>query len=328
MIKDMDKLELSTQMIIREALRRNINVEILDYDDNFIRLNKNGKIEYIKQATKTSADSYITSLIMENKEVTKLVLREHGIKVPDGISVHSKEEALEKYAELAGKDIVIKPKSTNFGKGVYIIKNLCAPEDYSKALDHAFEYDHTVLVEEFIDGREYRFLVIGDEVTAVLFREPANVTGDGTHSIEELVKEKNEDPQRGTGYVTPLEKIKLGEVEREYLKLQNKDSTFIPEKNQTIYLRENSNISTGGDSIDFTDEMLQSYKEIAVQSAKAVGAKITGADIIIKDIKAEPDPWNHGVIELNFNPALHIHDFPYKGKNREAEKKVLDLLGY
>ena len=48
------ELELSTQIIINGALKRGIEVEVLDWDDNFIRLKKGNKIEYIKQGTKTS----------------------------------------------------------------------------------------------------------------------------------------------------------------------------------------------------------------------------------------------------------------------------------
>ncbi len=73
---------------------------------------------------------------------------------------------------------------------------------------------------------------------------------------------------------------------------------------------------------------MEEYKKIAVESAKAVGAKICGADIIIKNIHNKPNKKNYSVIELNFNPALHIHNFPYQGKNRDVEKKVLDLLGF
>ncbi len=62
-------------------------------------------------------------------------------------------------------------------------------------------------------------------------------------------------------------------------------------------------------------------------SAAAVGARIAGVDMMIEDVGAEPTADNYGVIELNFNPALHIHDFPYRGRNREVEKHVLDLLG-
>lgn len=321
-------LELSTQLIIREALRRGIEVDLLDRSDNFIRLRKNARTEYVKQATRTSADTYIAPLIMENKEVTKIVLEESGINVPKGVTVYSRQDAMEKYPEFSGKDIVVKPKSTNFGKGVVILKRPYSQRDYETGVEQAFHYDSAVLIEEFIPGREFRFLVIGDETVAILHRVPANVTGDGKHTIEELVKEKNEDPLRGKGYVTPLEKINLGETEREYLGFQGKNFGYIPGAGETVYLRENSNISTGGDSIDFTDDIPEGYKRIAVKAAKAVGARICGADIIIRDIGTDADRNNHSIIELNFNPALHIHDFPYKGINRHVEDKVLDLLGF
>jgi glutamate--cysteine ligase len=320
-------LELSTQVLIREALDRGVRVEILDREDNFIRLQKGGRTEYVKQATRTSADNYIAPLIMENKEVTKLVLREHGINVPAGITTLTEEDALERLHDFDGKDIVIKPKTTNFGKGVGILKKDRTQEEYKNAVKQAFIYDSSVMIEEFIEGREYRFLVIGGEVPAILRRIPANIEGDGKHSIEELVVEKNRNPLRGKGYVTPLEKISLGFIEKEYLALQGKDFHTVPRKGETVFLRENSNISTGGDSIDHTDDVAESYKEIAVAAARAVGAKICGADIIIRNIRKEPDASNYSVIELNFNPALHIHDYPFQGENRLVEKKVLDLLG-
>ncbi|MFP4698307.1 MAG: bifunctional glutamate--cysteine ligase GshA/glutathione synthetase GshB [Eubacteriales bacterium] len=320
-------LELSTQILIKEAFSRRFKVEVLDWQDNFIRIQKGNKIEYIKQATRTSADSYIAPLIMENKEVTKKVLDENGINVPKGFTIQSEEEAEDKFDKVSGKDIVIKPKSTNYGKGVVMLIN-ATRQEYVNAVKYALQYDKYVLVEEFIKGKEYRFLVIGDEVVAILHRVPANVKGDGVHSIKELVEEKNKNPLRGKGYKKPLEQITLGDVEKDYLRMQEKSFDYIPKKEEVVYLRENSNISTGGDSIDFTDDIIDEYKKIAVDSAKVVGAKICGADIIIQDIKAIPNDNNYSIIELNFNPAIHIHDFPYKGKNREVEKKILDLLGF
>ncbi len=327
MIKGYESLELSTQMLIQEALRRGIRVEVLDWNDNFIRLTKNDKVEYIKQATKTSADTYIAPLIMENKEVTKIILREKGLRVPDGVAIESLEAGVQKLKDFWGKDLVIKPKSTNFGQGVVILKGEYTMEDVMKALELAFTYDKAVLLEEFIYGKEYRFFVVGEEVVAVLHRVPANVLGDGKHTIGELVELKNKDPLRGKGYVTPLEKIVLGRTEQDYLAHQNKSFDTIPAAGERVYLRENSNISTGGDSIDITDDIIEDYKQIAVKAAKSAGAKICGADIMIQDMKAKPNENNYGIIEINFNPAIHIHDYPYQGKNRHVENKILDLLG-
>ena len=328
MLTNYKKLELSTQILIEEALKRDVEVEILDHDDNFIRLKKGSKIEYIKQATKTSVDTYIVALIMENKEITKLILKEHRINVPSSITISSIDEALNKYPDFIDKDIVIKPKSTNFGEGVSILKNLKSEKHYTMAVKEALSYDKHILIEEFIQGKEYRFLVIGDEVEAVMHRVPANVQGDGVHTIEELVDEKNKDPRRGKGHITPLEKISIGSIEENNLASQMKDASYVPQDGEIIYLRENSNISTGGDSIDFTDDIHEGYKKIAVDATKAVNAMICGVDIIIQDVKAEPDKNNHSIIELNFNPVLYPHNFPYKGQNRHVERKVLDLLGF
>ena len=113
-----------------------------------------------------------------------------------------------------------------------------------------------------------------------------------------------------------------------FLKAQNKDFDTIPLENETVFLRENSNISTGGDSIDVTDQMDDSYKKLAVQMAAALGVAVCGVDIIIPDhsvpaTQAEP---NYGVIEANFNPAMLIHIYPYKGKSRRLTMEILRLL--
>ena len=140
---------------------------------------------------------------MENKLVTKHILKEQGIRVPTGRSYLDVSEARSAYEHYQNKQIVIKPKSTNFGLGITIFKEVFSKEDYYAAIDMAFQYDKTILLEEFISGKEYRFLVMGEKVTGILQRVPANVEGDGIHTIEGLVTEKNKDPLRGKGYKTP-----------------------------------------------------------------------------------------------------------------------------
>ncbi len=323
-----EDMELSTQILLKEAIKKGIKFEILDRKENFIILDNGKKIEYIKQATKTSLDSYSTFLIMENKVVTKEVLKREGIRVPAGRNYLDIPVANKDFDYFKDKEIVIKPKSTNFGLGITILKERFSKETYEKAIEIAFKHDNSILIEEFISGREYRFFVLGDEVAAILRRVPANVTGNESMSIRELVEVKNKNPLRGKGYRTPLEKIKLEEAEEMFLREQGKHFDYIPTEGEIVYLRENSNISTGGDSIDYTDDIPEGYKKIAVKSAKAVGASICGVDVMIEDITQEISEDNYGIIELNFNPAIHIHCYPYKGDNRRLGEKILDLLGY
>lgn len=326
-LKGFEDLELSTQILLKAAIKNGIKFDILDRQENFISLEQNGKLEYVKQATKTSLDSYVTMLIMENKVVTKKILEQKGIVVPQGKDYFSIEEAKKDYRKY-GAGTVIKPKSTNFGLGITIFKEEFSKEDYEKALEIAFKEDSSILIEKFIKGKEYRIFVIGDEVVGILHRVPANVKGDGKKNIKELVDEKNLDSLRGIGYKTPLEKIKLGDSEKLFLKEQGLTVEYIPNKNEVIYLRENSNISTGGDSLDYTDDILDIYKEIAVKASKVVGAKICGVDMMIENIKNPNPNGNYAIIELNFNPAIHIHCYPYKGTNRNLGEKILKALGY
>ena len=324
--KGFEHMELSTQILIKEAIHHGLEVEILDKKDNFILIKNKTKQEYIKQATKTSLDTYINILMMENKYVTKALLLQNKISTPLGKIYYTKQEAWSDYALYKAKDIVIKPNSTNFGKGVHLFKKEQTQEEFESTVKNTFLFDEAILIENFVQGREFRYLVIDDCVEGILHRTPANVIGDGIHTIKKLVELKNENPLRAKGYTAPLEKIKLLQIELDYLRSHNWDTQDIPKKDEQVFLRENSNISTGGDSIDYTDMIHPSYKQIAIEASKILGVKFCGVDIIIKDIHQEAKEHNYSILELNFNPAIHIHTFPAQGKNRNIAKSILKAL--
>lgn len=322
------EMELSTQIFMFDAIQKGVQVKVLDESDQFLRLQFQDHVEYVKNANMTSKDSYIVPLIMENKTVTKKVLKEAGFRVPGGAEFSSMEEAVKAYPRFADQAFVIKPKSTNYGLGITIFKEGASLEDYQAGLAIAFREDSSVLVEEFMPGTEYRFFVIDGEVQAIMLRVPANVIGDSIRTVKELVEEKNSDPLRGTNHRAPLELIQLGELEQLMLKEQGLTIESVPQANQIVYLRENSNISTGGDSIDMTDEFSEAYKKIAVSAVEALGAKISGIDLIIPDKEIDPttDKKAYGIIEANFNPAMHMHVYPFAGKGRRLTMNVLKLL--
>ncbi|MCC5834765.1 MAG: bifunctional glutamate--cysteine ligase GshA/glutathione synthetase GshB [Opitutales bacterium] len=321
-------LELSTQLLLKAAVRKGIQFEILDRKRNFIRLNRGAKQELVIQATKTSLDRYSTILAMENKKVTKQILREHGIATPAGRDFNSPEEARSTWPLFSGHAIVVKPMNTNFGIGISILKSNTDRVLFDSAIEAAFREDQQILIENYISGREFRYFLIEDQVVAILHRVPANITGDGRLSIRALVERKNLDPLRGKGYVTPLERIALNAAEAQHLKSQGLNFDSIPAEGETVYLRENSNISTGGDSIDFSDRIHPSYARVASAAANALGVKITGLDMIIQDIDQPANADNHSVIEMNFNPAIHIHCHPFQGENRRLDERILSALGF
>ncbi len=320
-------MELSTQILMFDAIQQGIQVEILDRQDQFLKLQLKEHVEYVKNGNMTSKDNYVSTLIMENKTVTKKILQQYGFRVPKGEEFQTIEKALRSYDLFSSKSFVVKPKTTNYGLGISIFKEGANYEDYQKALKLAFKEDSSVLIEEFINGTEYRFFVLNNNVYAVLLRVPANVVGDGKHTIEELVMQKNCDPLRGRDHRTPLEIIQLGELENLMLKTQGYRMDSIPQKDEIVYLRENSNISTGGDSIDVTDQIPDDYKKIAVDAVSALGVEICGIDLIIEDTDVPAtNNYAYGIIEANFNPSMYMHIYPYKGKSRRLTMHIIHYL--
>lgn len=321
------RMELSTQILLFDAIQKGLEIDVMDETDQFISLRHHEHLEYVKNANMTSKDSYIVPLIMANKTVTKEVLAKAGFRVPLGQEFATREAALAAYELFKGQGIVVKPKTTNYGIGISIFKDGASEEDYLTAIELAFAEDQSILVEEFLAGTEYRFFVLDGKVRAVLLRVPANVTGDGQRTIAELVAEKNLDPLRGSHHRAPLEQIQLGGIEKLMLKEQGLTPDSVPKVGEIVYLRENSNVSSGGDSIDVTEAMHPSYREIAQQAVTAIGAAISGIDLIIPDAqKSAQGPQDYGIIEANFNPAMHMHVYPFSGKSRRLTMDVLRLL--
>jgi len=320
-----EDMETSTQMLMKEAFKRKIEVEILDRKEDFIRLKKGGKQELVRKATFTTKDSVISYWLMEDKQVSKRILSENNLSVPLGEAFADLDQALAAYKKFQNQKIIVKPTNTNYGIGITMVP-ANSQKLYLEALKIAFSHGKSVIVESFIEGQEYRILTIDYKAAAIVNRIPANVIGDGERSIAKLVEMKNKDP-RNYKFFDKYD-IKLGTTERAYLKEQNLKVHSVPKKGLQVFLRANSNVSTGGDSIDYTDKVHKSYKLIAEKAALAAGAKLCGVDLIIKDIKVPATPDNYSIIEINFNPSLHIHGFVVKGDKINVAAKVLDLLGF
>lgn len=327
-LKGYEEMELSTQMLLFDAIQKGIHFEILDEQDQFLKLWHKDHVEYVKNGNMTSKDNYVVPLDMANKTVTKKILADAGFPVPAGDEFTSLEQGLAYYPLIKDKQIVVKPKSTNFGLGISIFQEPASLDNYQKALEIAFAEDTAVLVEEFIPGTEYRFFILDGRCEAVLLRVAANVVGDGKHTIRELVAQKNANPLRGRDHRSPLEIIDLGDIEQLMLTQQGYTPDDMLPEGKKVNLRRNSNISTGGDSIDVTETMDSSYQELAAAMATSMGAWACGVDLIIPD-KTQPaskEKPHCTCIELNFNPSMYMHTYCAEGPGQAITPKILDKL--
>lgn len=309
-------LELSTKLIIQEAQKQGYNVTIESEHDNIIKVSNQNTSHYLVMATKTNLDRYANVLLMDNKYMTKKILSELNISVPTGLLLKRGE----KLPELPYQKVVVKPLDTNFGLGITI----CESSDtnlLNQAIKHAFEYSDPIIIEQYISGDEYRLLVIDGVVEGVITRKNANIIGDGQSTIEQLIAKKNASPLRSRGYRTPLEEIIIDDDLIEVITRQGyKLSDVIPAAVKVV-LRNTSNVSQGGDSYEVFEKIPEYYKQIAVKAASGFDAAICGVDMIIDFATSQ-----YAIIEVNYNPAIHMHMFPYRGRGRNVAAKVLEAL--
>ncbi len=320
-MKDEIKLKSkSTQVIVNAARKKGVQVEIISKRFRLLKLTYNGISLFIKE-TSFPVNSHPACLIANNKFLTKKVLRAHEIPVPKSWLVRTPKEAREMVIKENLFPCVLKPIKGSHGDRVFA--NIESLEEFDEILPLVFagSKKKNVLIEEFIKGKDYRLLVVGDKVSAVMERIPAHVIGDGVNNLRQLIKKFNQNPLVGEKYEKPLCKIKLnGEVKRN-LKKQGKELTYIPLKGRRIFLRQNANISTGGIGRDVTDEVSHQLKEIAVKATKAIGMVIAGVDIIYDKVSNKSY-----VLELNNCPGIDVHHYPVRGQSREVANDIIELL--
>jgi len=310
----------STQVILEAALKKGIEVKIISKRFHLLKLIDNGKSLFVK-GTSFPVNSQPACFIANNKFLTKRVLRSHNIPVPKSWLVRTPSEARKIILKKNPFPCVLKPIRGAHGNKVFA--NIESLEEFDEVLPLIFTKagKKNVLIEEFIKGRDYRLLVVGNRVSAVMERIPAHVVGDGISNIRQLIKKFNQNPLVGKKYEKPLCRIRLnGEVKRN-LKKQKRKLTHVLQEGEKVFLRQNANISTGGVGKDVSDEVSHELKETAVKAAEAIGMAITGVDIIYDELSKQPY-----VLELNDCPGIDIHHYPSIGKSREVATDIVEFL--
>ncbi len=321
-----DKIRLhslgpSTQAIVDEAEKRRIPVMRLG-ENSLVQLGY-GRYGRKIQATLTDATSCIAADIASDKQQTKEILSSLGIPVPKGKVVTDSQEAIA-VAEKLGYPVVVKPYNGNQGKGVSI--ELRSAREVEDAFGLARCFSERVIVEEFIEGKNYRITVVGDKLVAAALRIAAHVIGDGFSTIKELIEIENSNPQRGFGHERPLTRIKIDDVMKLNLSKMNKRLEDVPLLGEVVFLRENANLSTGGIAIDVTEEIHPDNAKLAVSAVRAVGLDVAGVDFTIGDISRSIYETGGAIIEVNACPGIRMHHYPSRGKSRNVAKAIVEQL--
>jgi cyanophycin synthetase len=312
----------STAAVLTAAHRRGIPSLRLTDEANLFQLGWGSRQKRL-QATITGATNHVAVAIASDKQLTKTLLDQAGVPVPAGSTVTSLDAAL-RVARRLGGPVTVKPLAANQGKGVTVA---CATrEDIERAFEFARKYGRHVIVEEFLQGRDYRVLVTGRKVAAASWRRPPHVTGDGASTIRELVEAENRNPARGDGHTNILTKIPLDDLALQVLAAQGYDLDAVPASGVQVDLRGSANLSTGGTAEDVTDLLPPETRDICVRAARTIGLDVAGIDIVCQDIARPLREQGGGVIEVNAAPGIRMHQYPSRGTPRDAGAAIVDAL--
>lgn len=314
----------STGSIVQEAVRRGIPVLRLDPRRSLVQLG-HGKYQQRIWATVTSETSNIAVDVASNKELTNRLMHEIGIPVPRSVVVRTADEAVSAASRLR-YPVVIKPLDGNHGRGVFI--NLADEEEVREFFPSAKAEtrDGRIIVETYLPGKDYRVLVVDSQIVAVAERVPAHVIGDGEHTVQELIDIENQDPRRGVGHEKILTRITVDSQTIEVLERDGRTLETVPAVDEFVQLKLTGNMSTGGTSIDRTDEIHPDNAEIARQAAMVVGLDIAGIDFITEDIAVSAREHAGGIVEVNAGPGFRMHTHPTEGHPRHVGRAVIDMM--
>ena len=311
----------STKSIVDAAVRRGIPWRRMT-SGNLIRLGHGTRQKRIL-AAETHTTSAIAESIAQDKELTRRLLSEVGISVPEGGPVDSLEAAIEQAKEITGT-VVVKPRFGNQGRGV--TTNISTPEQVAAAYRTARLEGESIVVERFVPGDDFRLLVVGSKVVAAARRAPAHVVGDAASTVDALIRKVNACPKRGNGHGFPLTRLKNDETSVAILAEQGLTLSSVLEAGQVALLRRNANLSTGGTAVDITDDIHPDFAASAIEAALVIGLDVAGIDIVALDPRRPLDPSNGAIVEVNAAPGLRMHLSPSTGTPRDVGAAIIDLM--
>jgi GNAT-family acetyltransferase (TIGR03103 family) len=303
-----ESLNPYARIIIREAQKRGIYIEILDAEGGYFELSFGGRSIVCRE----SLSELTTAIAMsrcDDKATTHRILRQAGLRVPAQIKVENDQQALDFLERHTA--VVVKPARGEQGAGISV--DVRDAEALHSAMNEARGICNTVILEEFISGDDLRIVVIDKTVVAAAIRKPAQVMGNGTDTLKTLIEKQSRRRAAATGGESsiPLDRETLRCIDAAGYTLDN----VLPE-NEQLVVRKTANLHTGGTIHDVTERLHPTLRKAAIDAAQAIDIPVTGLDFIVPSVEG-PD---YAIIEANERPGLANHE------PQPTAERFVDLL--
>lgn len=303
-----DDLNIYSQIIVNEAYRRGIAVEIIDAAGGFFDLSLGGRTVSCRESL-TDLTSAVSMSRCDDKEITHRFLQREGLTVPVQMKLEDTQQA-QAFLK-AHKRIVIKPAQGEQGAGVSV--DLRLEDEVSSAFGIASRLSDKVIGEQYVEGEDLRVIVIDQKVVAAAIRKPATIVGDGTYTIKELIHKQS---RRRKAATQGESEIPIDNETRRCIKDAGYSMEDVLPKDTELHVRKTANLHTGGTLHDVTGDLHPTLIDAAVRASVALNMPLVGLDFIVE----HPTKADYVIIEANERPGLANHE------PQPTAERLIDML--
>lgn len=291
-----DKLNPYARIIVHEARRRGIAVDLIDPEQGYFKLTAGARSVVCRESL-SEMTSAIAMSRCDNKHITQRLLRNAGLEVPDNVlagDIKQNRDFLSRHGT-----IVVKPVSGEQGMGVSV--GISDEDEMCAAIELAGRFGNDVVLEEQVTGREVRIIVIDGEVVAAALRRPAQISGNGMDNVETLIAKQS---RRRAAATAGESRIPVDSETHRCLAKNGLDMQSVPAEGQVVKVRETANLHTGGTLHDVTDQLHPELARAATLAARTLNIPVVGFDFMVADC----DQPEYRIIEANERPGLANHE--------------------
>jgi GNAT-family acetyltransferase (TIGR03103 family) len=303
-----DELNIYARIIVDEARRRGIAVEIEDAEAGIFKLSFGGRSISCRESL-SDMTSAVTLSRCDDKALTRRLLKKVDLRVPAQLRM-SRAHEISAFLERYGS-VVVKPARGEQGRSVYV--DLRTEDEVSRAIEACRQVSDEVLVEEFVTGQDLRIIVIDGAVVAAAIRKPATVHGDGRHSIRTLIETQSRRRAAATGGES---RIPLDAETERAVRAAGHSLDDVLAEGESLAVRKTANLHTGGTIHDVTDAISPRVHDAARRAARALAIPLVGLDFIVP----APESEEYVIIEANERPGLANHE------PQPTAQRFIDLL--
>ena len=296
------------RIIVDEAMRRGISIEVLDVPAGIFKLRHAGH-EILCRESLTDLTGGVAMSWCQDKVLTSRRLTSVGLRVPRQQLAGNRERDAAFLRECGS--VVVKPALGEQGRGVSV--DLRSEEEMAQAIARAEKVGGHVVIEECCTGQDLRIVVIGYKVVAAAIRRPAQIVGDGKASVETLIERQSARRAAATGGES---RIPMDHETERCLAAQGLSRDSVLEEGRTVNVRRTANLHTGGTIHDVTASLHPALREAAEGAARALRIPVVGLDFLVP----APDQPEYVIVEANERPGLANHD------PQPTAERFIDLL--